>query len=145
MCFGRSKSYEPEVISEGPSQEEIDAQNQQMEVTRQQMEEANQRLQSQLDQQIATANADRARLSASLAEQAAAKEAEAIAAKAAEAIAAQAGPYTTSTTAAAPLPGTAMTTEPIKPIKPKKKQSAGLTIAPAGVAAAAGAGLNIGT
>lgn len=137
MCFGGSNSYEPEVISEGPSQEEIDAQNQQMEVTRQQMEEANQRLQSQLDQQVATANADRARLSASLAEQAAAKEA--------EAIAAQAGPYTTSTTAAAPLPGTAMTTEPIKPIKPKKKQSAGLTIAPAGVAAAAGAGLNIGT
>lgn len=130
MCSSRPQA--PEVIYQGPSQEEIDAQNQQLELARQQMEEANQRIQSQLDMQISTANADRERFRASLAEQTAAKAAEAIPAQT----------YATTTTAAAPPTGTAMTTEPIKP---KKKAAAGLTITPAGVAAAAGAGLNIGT
>jgi len=130
MCTSRPKA--PEVIYQGPSQEEIDAQNQQLEMARQQMEQSNQRLQSQLDQQIAAANTESERFRASLAEQTAAKAAES----------APAQTYTTTTTTAAPLVGTAMTTEPIKP---KKKPSAGLTITPAGVAAAAGAGLNIGT
>lgn len=130
MCTSSPKA--PEVIYQGPSQEEMDAQNQQLEMARQQMEQSSQRLQSQLDQQIAAANTESERFRASLAEQVAARAAESV----------PAGPYATTTAAAAPLSGTAMTTEPIKP---KKKAAAGLTIAPAGVAAAAGAGLNIGT
>ncbi len=90
-------------------------------------------MQSQLDQQIAAANAEADRSRASLAEQAAAM--------AAERAAAQAGPYAT-TAAAAAAPGSTLTTEPTKP---RKKQPAGLTIAPASAATAAGAGLNIGT
>jgi hypothetical protein len=105
-----------------------------MEMARQQAMEATQRMQSQLDQQIAAANAEADRAKASLAEQ--------TAAMASEATPAQAGPYATATTAAAPPPGSTLTTEPIKP---KKKPAIGLTIAPAGAATAAGAGLNIGT
>jgi sRNA-binding protein len=134
MCTGGSRSRAPQVVYQGPSQAQIDAQNQQMEMARRQSEEANQRMQSQLDQQIAAANADADRARASLAEQ--------TAALAADAISAQAGPYATATSQAAPPPGLALTTEPIKP---KKKQAAGLAIAPVGAVTAAGAGLNIGT
>jgi hypothetical protein len=105
-----------------------------MEMARRQTEEANQRMQSQLDQQIAAANAESERVRASLAEQ--------TAAMAAEVAATQTAPYATTTAAAAPPPGSALTTEPIKS---KRKTAAGLTIAPAGATAAAGAGLNIGT
>jgi len=105
-----------------------------MGLARQQAQEASQRMQSQLDQQIAAANEELERSRASLAEQ--------TAAMAAEAVPAMAGPYATATTSAAPTPGSAMTTQPIKP---KKKPAAGLTITPGGAAAAAGAGLNIGT
>lgn len=138
MCSGR-RARAPQVVYQGPSQAQIDAQNQQMEMARRHAEEANQRMQSQLDQQIAAANAESERARASLAEQTTAMATEAAA------VVAQAAPYATATTYAAPAAGSALTTEPMKPMKPKKKAAAGLTIAPAGVTAAAGAGLNIGT
>ena len=133
MCAGRPRA--PKQVKSGPSQAQIDAQNQQLELARQQILDASQRMQSQLDQQIAAANAERETANASLAAQAAAM--------AAEAASAQSGPYATATTQADPATGFALVTEPIKP--KVKKQSAGLTIAPGGTAAAAGAGLNIGT
>jgi sRNA-binding protein len=134
MCAGRARA--PQIVYQGPSQTQIDAQNQQMEMARRQAEEANQRMQSQLDQQIAAANAETERVRASLAEQTTAMATEAAA------VVAQAAPYATGTTYEAPAAGSALTTEPMKP---KKKAAAGLTIAPAGVTAAPGAGLNIGT
>jgi multidrug efflux pump subunit AcrA (membrane-fusion protein) len=132
MCSGGPRA--PKQVKSGPSQAQIDAQNQQLELARQQILGASQRMQSQLDQQIAAANAERETANASLAAQAAAM--------AAEAASAQSGPYATATTQADPAAGMALVTEPIKP---KVKKPAGLTIAPGGTAAAAGAGLNIGT
>lgn len=134
MCAGGARA--PRTVYQGPSQAQIDAQSQQMEMARRQAEAANQRMQSQLDQQIAAANAESERVRASLAEQTTAMAAEAAA------VVAQAAPYATATTYEAPAAGSALTTEPMKA---KKKPAAGLTIAPSGVTAAAGAGLNIGT
>lgn len=134
MCSGGARA--PRTVYQGPSQAQIDAQNQQMEMARRQAEEANQRMQSQLDQQITAANAESERVRASLAEQ--------TAAAAAEVVPAMMQTYATTTTTAAPAPGSALTTEPAKQ-KERKKMAAGLTIAPTGAAAAAGAGLNIGT
>jgi hypothetical protein len=135
MCAGGG-AQAPNYVSLGPefNERRFREQNQQLEITRRQMEGATQRLQSQLDQQIAAANADAERVRASLAEQ--------TAAMAAEAAARQTGPYATTTTAAAPTPGYALTTDPTKR---KKAPAAGLTIAPSSASAAAGAGLNIGT
>ena len=135
MCAGGG-AQSPNYVSLGPefNERRFREQNQQLEMTRRQMEGATQRLQSQLDQQIAAANADAERVRASLAEQ--------TAAMAAEAAASQTDTYATTTMAAAPAPGFALTTDPTKR---KRPPAAGLTIAPAGVTAAAGAGLNIGT
>jgi hypothetical protein len=131
MCLG-ARPQAPQIIYQGPSQAELDANRQGLEIARQQQEQSNTRFQSQLDSQIASANAEAARRKAEL-------EAQTTAA-AADAAARQTGAYAASASQSAPAE-TALTTEPIMP---KKKPSSGLKIAPGGTAASAGAGLNIG-
>lgn len=129
MCSAKPRA--PKVVKSGPNQAQIDAQNEQMAMLRLQMQGAQERLQSRLDEQIAAANAQREQARASLAEQTAAMQAEATG---------QTAPYAASTTTAEPAAGTALVTEPMKP---RRRRSAGLTIAPAGTATVPGAGLNI--
>jgi septal ring factor EnvC (AmiA/AmiB activator) len=131
MCGGRPSA--PEIVYQGPSQEEIAAEKQAMELLRQQQEQSNIRLQSQLDAQIASTNAAITKQREELAAQQAAA--------AAEGAARQATTYSTATTAQTGAPETAMTTQPIQA---KKKAASGLKIAPGGTVAGAGAGLNIG-
>jgi hypothetical protein len=128
MCSAKPRA--PKVVKSGPNKAQIDAQNEQMAMLRLQMQGAQERLQSRLDEQIAAANAQREEARASLAEQTAAMQAEATGT----------APYTASTTTAEPAAGTALITEPMKP---RRRRSAGLTIAPAGTATVPGAGLNI--
>ncbi len=103
-----------------------------MELASKQQEQSNALLRSQLDQQIAAANAAMTKQKEELDAQ--------TAAAAADAAARQTGAYSATATQSA-APETAMTT---RPVQPRKKATSGLKIASGGTAAGAGAGLNIG-
>jgi hypothetical protein len=134
MCGGGRPSA-PQIIYQGPSPEEIAANNQALELARQQQEQSNARLQTQLDAQIAAVSALMTKQSDQLA------VAQAEEKKGPSAAIRQASAYTATTAAQGGAPETAMTTQPIQA---KKKAISGLKIAPGGTVAGEGAGLNIG-
>jgi len=130
MCFGSPKA--PNIVYQGPSEEEIAANQASLDAFQQQMQTQQEAFQTQLQSQIDAANAQTAQLQEQLGnEQAAA---------AAAAAAQQASTYAT-TTQQAELPETAQTTA----ARPKKKKPVKtLKINKSLMAASEGAGLNIG-
>jgi len=130
MCFGSPKA--PNIVYQGPSEEEIAANQASLDAFQQQMQTQQEAFQTQLQSQIDAANAQTAQLQEQLGnEQAAA---------AAAAAAQQASTYAT-TTQQAEVPETAQTTA----AKAKKKKPVKtLKINKSLMAASEGAGLNIG-
>ena len=130
MCFGSPKA--PNIVYQGPSEEEIAANQASLDAFQQQMTTQQETFQAQLQSQIDAANAQTAQLQEQLGnEQAAA---------AAAAAAQQASTYAT-TTQQAEMPKNAQTTA----AKPKKdKPVKTLKINKSLMAASEGAGLNIG-
>ena len=130
MCFGSPKA--PNIVYQGPSEEEIAANQASLDAFQQQMTPQQEAFPTQLQAQIDAANAQTAQLQEQLGnEQAAA---------AAAAAAQQASTYAT-TTQQAEVPETAQTTA----ARPKKKpQVKTLKINKSLMAASEGAGLNIG-
>ena len=131
MCLGGGPSA-PQVVYQGPSDDDIRRSEQQLQTYQQQMSEQQARFESQLQDQISQAQLDTAELQSKLA----AETAAASAASAAETAAA----YSTSATQTE-APQGAVTTEPVKK---KKKAESTLRISREGAAQAAGTGLNIG-
>lgn len=128
MCFvGRPRP--PQVVYQGPSQEDIARQNAAMETYRQQAADQQKLLADQLQQQIDTANTRMAEQQTRLAEE------QAMSARALT----QQGSYAAQTMQEAPA--AAQTTSAVKA---KDKPRASLKIAPGSTAASAGTGLNIG-
>jgi septal ring factor EnvC (AmiA/AmiB activator) len=127
MCFARRASA-PQIISQGPSQEDIDRQNQALQVYQQQIAAQQKAMADQLQQQIDRANAE------------AQRQREQLAADQAATVARQQSTYTVTAAQSEP-PAAAMTTTAAKP---KEKPRAGLRIAPGSTPAGSGAGLNIG-
>jgi hypothetical protein len=131
MCMGGRPSA-PQIVYQGPSKAEIQAQQQQLESFRENAAKQQAAMASQLQTQIDSTNSENARrremLNAELAK------------AAADAAAAQNTTYATTVTTAAPenavTTGTAMK---------KKKPKESLQIGRSPARAAAGTGLNIGT
>lgn len=132
MCFGGGRPQAPQVVYQGPSKAEQQAQAQMLDQARRQMEQQGAMFNSQLDQQVAAANAETAKRMADL-------EAQTNAATA-EAAAQQNGAYA-ATVMETPPPADALTTEETKA---KEKTASGLKIAPAATVMGVGSGLNIG-
>ena len=129
MCFGSPKA--PNIVYQGPSEEEIAANQASLDAFQQQMTTQQEAFQTQLQSQIDAANAQTAQLQEQLGNEHAA---------AAAAAAQQASTYAT-TTQQAEAPETAQTTA----ARPKKKQPVKtLKINKSLMAASEGAGLNIG-
>lgn len=132
MCFGSGPSA-PQVIYQGPSQEDIDRQNAATEAYRQQAAEQQRLLTEQLQKQIDDANTAMAKQQAQLtAEQAAA---------ASRAAQMQQGAYAVQTASVAP---TATALQSTASTKEKANPRTKLKIAPGSTAADSGVGLNIG-
>jgi len=130
MCFG-SQPQAPQIVYQGPSQDDINRNAAALETYRaqsaQQQQQFAQQLQMQIDQANAQANDQRARLAQE--QQMAASE---LAAQ-------QQGAYAAAVTQSQPAEAATTTAA-----KPKEKRKSGLKIAPGATAASAGAGLNIG-
>lgn len=126
MCGGRRPSP-PQVVYQGPSQEDIDRHNAAMEAYRQQAAEQHRQLVAQLQKQIDDANAAMFNQQAQLAEERA------------TAASMQQGSYAVQTTQATPA-----ATQTTAATKEKANPRTRLKIAPGATPAAAGAGLNIG-
>ncbi|BAQ94377.1 hypothetical protein HOQ49_gp40 [uncultured phage_MedDCM-OCT-S37-C6] len=130
MCFGAPKA--PEIVYQGPSQDDIDANNAALEKFRTDTETSNQAFMTQMQTQIDTANAEMAALEEKFAnEQAAAQAA---------AAAMQTEAYAT-TASMTEIPEGAQTTETIKK---KKLPKSTLKIARNALPSSGGTGLNIG-
>ena len=130
MCFGAPKA--PEIVYKGPSQEEIDANNQALEDFRTETEKSNQAFMDNMQVQIDKANEEMEQLQQKF-------EAEQSAAQAAAA-AMQTEAYAT-TAAMTEIPEGAQTTEKIKKKKPLQTT---LRIARNALPSSGGTGLNIG-
>lgn len=130
MCFGAPKA--PEIVYQGPSQEDIDANNAALEKFRTDTEASNQAFMTQMQTQIDAANAEMAAMEEKFAnEQAAAQAA---------AAAMQTEAYAT-TASMTEIPEGAQTTETIKK---KKLPKSTLKIARNALPSSGGTGLNIG-
>ena len=130
MCFGAPKT--PEIVYQGPSQEDIDANNQALEEFRTQTATQNQQFMDNMQAQIDKANIEMEELQSQFAaEQSAAQAA---------AAAMQNEAYAT-TAAMAPIPEGAQTTETIKK---KKLPKSTLKIARNALPSSGGTGLNMG-
>jgi hypothetical protein len=129
MCFGGTSA--PQIVYTGPSAQDIERQNQQLQLYMEQSASQQQQFASSLQQQIDQANqqaeAQRSQLER---EQQAAMS---------EMAAQQQGAYAASATLSEPV--SAQTTETIQP---KKKPTASLKIAQGSMATTEGAGFNIG-
>jgi uncharacterized protein YPO0396 len=130
MCFGAPKA--PEIVYQGPSQEDIDANNAALEQFRADTQASNEAFMSQMQAQIDAANQEMQQLQSRF-------EAEQSAAQAAAA-ARQTEAYAT-TAAMTPIPEGAQTTETIKK---KKLPKSTLKIARNALPSSSGTGLNIG-
>ena len=127
MCFGSPKA--PNIVYQGPSEEEIAANQASLDAFQQQMQTQQQAFQTQLQSQIDAANAQTAQLQEQLGNE-----------QAAAAAAQQASTYAT-TVQQSEAPESAQTTA----ARPKKKQPVKtLKINKSLMAASEGAGLNIG-
>ena len=130
MCFGAPKA--PEIVYQGPSQADIDANNAALEKFRTDTEASNQAFMTQMQTQIDAANAEMAAMEEKFAnEQAAAQAA---------AAAMQTEAYAT-TASMTEIPEGAQTTETIKK---KKLPKSTLKIARNALPSSGGTGLNIG-
>ena len=132
MCMGGGRPRAPQVVYQGPSKAEQQAQAQMLDQARRQMEQQGNMFNSQLDAQVAAANAETARRTAELEAQTNAALSEA---------AMQQNSAYAATVMETPPPADALTTEETKP---KEKTSSGLKIAPAATVMGVGSGLNIG-
>jgi|TARA_B100000085_G_scaffold108788_1_gene99239 uncharacterized protein YPO0396 len=130
MCFGAPKA--PEIVYQGPSQEDIDANNQALEDFKTQTAESNQAFMDNMQVQIDKANKEMEQLQSKF-------EAEQSAAQAAAA-AMQTEAYAT-TASMTEIPEGAQTTETIKK---KKLPKSTLKIARNALPTSGGTGLNIG-
>lgn len=130
MCFGAPKA--PEIVYKGPSQEDIDANNQALEDFRTETEKSNQAFMDNMQVQIDKANQEMEQLQQKF-------EAEQTAAQAA-ASAMQNEAYAT-TASMTEIPEGAQTTETIKK---KKLPKSTLKIARNALPSSGGTGLNIG-
>ena len=130
MCFGAPKA--PEIVYKGPSQEDIDANNQALEDFKTQTAESNQAFMDNMQVQIDKANKEMEQLQSKF-------EAEQSAAQAAAA-AMQTEAYAT-TASMTEIPEGAQTTETIKK---KKMPKSTLKIARNALPSSGGTGLNIG-
>ena len=128
MCFN-SSPQPPQIVYQGPSEEEIARQNTAMETYRQQAADQQKLLADQLQQQIDTANTRMAEQQTRLAEE------QAMSARALT----QQGAYAVQTMQETP---TAVQTT--SAVKAKEKPRASLKIAPGSTPTSAGTGLNIG-
>jgi hypothetical protein len=131
MCFGGPKT--PNIVYQGPSQSDITANQAALDDYRARITEQQQSFTTQLNDQIAAANADREALQERL-DSAAASAAAASAAQ-------QTGAYAASASQSESTPATSQTTAAITK---KKKSKSNLKIARAGTASSAGAGINYG-
>lgn len=141
MCLGGGPKA-PDVKYKGPSQEEIDAQQEALDDYEQKIQAQQNQFQTQLQQQIDAANEGTAALKAEYkADLAAEKEAAAAALGQANAAsqAEQVGAYAVMTEQVEPE-----NAETTKAIDKKKKPKANLKISTAGAASEAGSGLNLG-
>lgn len=130
MCFGAPRA--PEIVYQGPSQEDIDANNAALEQFKTDTETSNQAFMTQMQTQIDAANAEMAAMEEKFAnEQAAAQAA---------AAAMQTEAYAT-TASMTEIPEGAQTTETIKK---KKLPKSTLKIARNALPSSGGTGLNIG-
>lgn len=130
MCFFSSPSA-PQVVYQGPSQADIDANNAALDTYRQQSTAQQQQFSAALQKQIDDANA--------MAEKQRLQLEQERAQASAEMAAQQQAAYAITTTAAEPQG--ALTTQPAKP---KDKTKGTLKIAPGATAMSQGTGLNIG-
>ncbi len=130
MCFFSSPSA-PQVVYQGPSQADIDANNAALDTYRQQSTAQQQQFSAALQKQIDDANA--------MAEKQRLQLEQERAQASAEMAAQQQAAYAVTTTTAEPQG--ALTTEPAKP---KDKTKGTLKIAPGATAMSQGTGLNIG-
>ena len=142
MCMGGAKA--PQVVYQGPSQEQIAAQQASLDQYRTQMNEQQNAFKSQLQQQIDAANAEtatiRSRYEKELAASAATTAAPVSTANA-QAATQQMGVYAVTASTSDAVPTGAQTTAAVtKKDKPNKS----LKISTGGTKAAAGAGLNLG-
>jgi len=138
------KPQAPSVVYQGPSQEEINAQNASLDQYRTQMAEQQKLFQGQLQGQIDSANKESERLRIQLDQESAAAAAQAakdeVAAKQQSAIQQQVGSYAVTATQSE-APTTAQTTAAVTK---KEKPKSNLKISAAALPTAAGTGLNIG-
>lgn len=130
MCFG-SAPQAPQVVYQGPSQADIDANNAALEQYRQQSTAQQQQFSTALQKQIDEANAQATKQREQLEQERATA--------AAEMAAQQQSAYAVTTQSVAPE--TALTTAPPKA---KDKNKGTLKIAPGATAMSQGTGLNIG-
>jgi hypothetical protein len=131
MCFGGGPQA-PSIQYQGPSQDDISRNQASLDTYKKQMADQQTAFQSQLQQQIESANKETARLQEQYQTDAAAA--------AASAAAQQTGAYAASATQTT-APATAQTTA----ATPKKEKSkANLKISLAGLPSSSGSGLNIG-
>lgn len=126
MCFSRPQP--PQIVYQGPSQEDIARQNESMQAYQAQLATQQKAMTDQLQLQIERANAE------------AQRQREELAAEQAATVARQQSTYTVTAAQSEP-PAAAMTTTAAKP---KEKPRTGLKIAPGSTPAGSGAGLNIG-
>lgn len=127
MCFG-SKPSAPQVVYQGPSQQEIDANNAALAAYKEQVAQQQKQLADQLQAQIEKTNQQMAQQKAQIAnEKAAAEKAQ------------QQGAYAVTTATAEPV-NAQVTTD----AKPKPNPKSGLKISTGAVATSSGTGINIG-
>jgi len=134
MCFG-SRPQPPQIIYQGPSQEEIDRQNAQLETLQQERAKQQKQITDQLQRQVDDANASIKKQQ----EQLAAEQAAAASRAAQQAQQVKQGSYSTQTMAVTPT--SAQTTSAVQE---KPRPGATLKILPGSTAANTGVGLNIG-
>jgi len=131
MCFGAAPQA-PNIVYQGPSQEEIAANQASLDTYKNQMTQQQDLFSKQLQTQIDAANKETTDLKARYDQEAAAA--------AAAAASQQAGAYAATATQSE-APGTAQTTAAVMK---KDKPKSNLRISTAGTPASAGTGLNIG-
>lgn len=137
MCFGGGvqQASAPEIVYQGPSQADIDANQRALDDYKTSVEAQQQEFASQLEKQIAEAQAETERIQAKYDEEIAAATS-----AAANAGAQEATDIYTVTATQTPATGAETTAA----IKPKKNQRRSLKIATGNTANQAGTGLNIG-
>ena len=141
MCGGKPQA--PQVVYQGPSQEQLDAQQAQLATYQAQANEQQETFKTQLQAQIDAANTETASIRTRYEKELTARNEEAAARKAAEAQSAaqQMGAYAVTATSSNETPTGAQTTAAVAK---KNKPGKGLKINAGGLSAAAGTGLNIG-